>query len=39
MILTEVGYGKQTEHITGGLSDTFQTTSRQSDFRRNHKWV
>ena len=26
MILTEVGYGKQTDHTSGGLSDTFQTT-------------
>ena len=34
-----MGYGKQTEHTTGGLSDTFQTISRQSDFRPNHMWV
>ena len=34
-----MGYGKQTEHISGGLSDTFQTTGRQSDFRPNHRWV
>ena len=39
MILTEVGYGKQMEHTTGGLSDTFQTTGKQSDFRPNHMWV
>ena len=38
-ILTEVGYGKQTDHTSGGLSDTFQTTGRQSDFRPNHRWV
>ena len=28
LILTEVGYGKQTEHTSGGLSDTFQTMGR-----------
>jgi len=39
LILTEVGYRKQTKHTSGGLSDTFQTTGRQSDFRQNHKWV
>ena len=39
LILTEVGYGKQTEHTTGGLNDTFQTTGRQSDFLLNHRWV
>ena len=39
LILTEVGYGKQTEHISGGLSDTFQTTGRQGDFRPNHRRV
>ena len=39
MILTEVGYGKQTEHTLGGLSDTFQTTGRQGDFRPNHRRV
>ena len=26
IILTDVGYGRQAEHITGGLSDIFQTT-------------
>ena len=26
LILTSVGYKKQTEHTLGGLSDTFQTT-------------
>ena len=39
MILTEVGYRKQTEHTSGGLSDTFQTTGRHSDFRPNHRWA
>ena len=39
LILTEVGYGKQTEHTSGGLSDTFQTTGRQGDFRPNHRRV
>ena len=39
LILTEVGYGKQTEHTTGGLSDTFQTTGRKSYFCPNHRWV
>ena len=39
LILTEVGYGKQTEHTSGGLSDTFQTTGRQDDFRPNHMRV
>ena len=39
LILTEVGYGKQTKHTSGGLSDTFQITGRQSDFRPNHRWV
>ena len=34
-----MGYGKQTEHTSGGLSDTFQTMGRQSDFRLNHRWV
>ena len=33
------GYRKQIEHTSGGLSDTFQTTGRQSDFRPNHRWV
>ena len=36
LILTEVGYKKQTKHTTGELSDTFQITDRQSDFRPNH---
>ena len=39
LILSEVGYGKQTEHTLGGLSDTFQTTGRQGDFRPNHRRV
>ena len=39
LILIEVGYGKQTEHTSGGLSDTFQTTGRQGDLRPNHKRV
>ena len=39
LILTEVGYGKQTEHASSGLSDIFQTTGRQGDFRTNHRWV
>ena len=39
LILTEVGYRKQTDHTSGGLNDTFQTTGRQSDFRINHRWV
>ena len=34
-----MGYGKQTEHISGGLNDTFQTTGRQGDFRPNHRRV
>ena len=34
-----MGYGKQTEHTSSGLSDTFQTMGRQSDFCPNHKWV
>ena len=33
----EVGYGDWRKHTTGGLSDTFQTTGRQSDFHPNHK--
>ena len=36
---TEVGYGGWRKHTSGGLSDTFQTTGRQSDFRSNHKRV
>ena len=36
---TEVGYGDWWKHTSGGLSDTFQTTDRQSDFRPNHRWV
>ena len=39
LILIEVGYGKQMEHTTGELNDTFQITGRQSDFRQNHRWV
>ena len=39
LILTEVGYEKQTEHTSGGLSDTFQTMGRQGDFRPNHRRV
>ena len=39
LILSEVGYRKQTKHTLGGLSDTFQTTGRQSDFRSNHRRV
>ena len=35
----EVGYGDWRKHTTGRLSDTFQTTGRQSDFRLNHRWV
>ena len=35
----EVGYGDWRKHTTGRLSDTFQTTGRQSDFRPNHRWV
>ena len=35
----EVGYRNWQKHTTSGLSDTFQTTSRQSDFRPNHRWV
>ena len=38
LILTEVGYEKQTEYTSGGLSDTFQITGRQRDFRPNHRW-
>ena len=39
LILTEVGYEKQTEHTSGGLSDAFQTTGKQGDFRPNHRRV
>ena len=39
LILTKVGYGKQMEHTSNGLSNTFQTMGRQSDFCPNHKWV
>ena len=39
MILTEVSYGKQMEYTIDRLSDTFQITGRQSDFRPNHRWV
>ena len=39
MAETKVGYGDWQKHISGGLSDTFQITSRQSGFRLNHKWV
>ena len=38
-IETDVGYGDWRKHTSGGLSDTFQTTGRQSDFRPNHRWV
>ena len=34
-----IGYRKQTKHTSSGLSDTFQTIDRQSDFHPNHKWV
>ena len=33
MAETEVGYGEWRKHTSGGLSDTFQTTGRQSDFQ------
>ena len=36
---TEVGYGGWRKHTSGGLSDTFQTTGRQSDFLSNHRKV
>ena len=36
---TEVGYGGWRKHTSGGLSNTFQTTGRQSDFRSNHRRV
>ena len=36
---TEVGYGDWQKLISSGLSDTFQITGRQSDFRQNHRWV
>ena len=36
---TEVGYEDWQKHITGGLNDIFQTTSRQSDFCPNQKWL
>ena len=36
---TEVGYGGWRKHTSGGLSDTFQITGRQSDFRSNHRRV
>ena len=39
MAETEVGYGGWRKHTSGGLSDTFQTTGRQSDFRSNHRSV
>ena len=39
MVGLEVGYGDWRKYITGGLSDTFQTTSRQSDFCPNQKWL
>ena len=39
MVETEVGYGGWRKHTSGGLSDTFQTTGRQSDFRSNHRRV
>ena len=39
LILTKVGYEKQTEYTTGGLGDTFQVMSRQNDFHPNHSWV
>ena len=34
-----VSYGDWRKHTTRGLSDTFQTTSKQSDFCPNHRWV
>ena len=39
MILTDVSYRKQMEYTIDRLSDTFQITGRQSDFRPNHRWV
>ena len=36
---TEVGYEDWRKHISGGLSDTFKTTGRQSDFCPNHRWI
>ena len=39
MVGTKVGYRDWRKHTLGGLSDTFQTTGRQSDFRPNHMWV
>ena len=36
---TEVGYEDWRKHTSGGLSDTFQTMGRQSDFFPNHRWV
>ena len=34
-----MGYGKWWKHTSGRLSDTFQTTGRQNDFRSNHRRV
>ena len=39
MAETEVGYGEWWKHTSGGLSDTFQTTGRQSDFHSNPRRV
>ena len=36
---TEVGYGGWQKHTSGGLSDTYKTTGRQSDFCSNHRRV
>ena len=36
---TEVGYGGWRKDTSGGLSDTFQTMCRQSDFRSNHRMI
>ena len=38
-IETKVGYRDWRKHTSGRLSDTFQTTGRQSDFRSNHRRV
>ena len=39
MAETEVGFRDWRKYTLGRLSDTFQTTGRQSDFRPNHRWV
>jgi len=33
----EVGYEDLRKHTISGLSDTFQTTDKQSDFHSNHR--